>query len=59
MVWGLNLGANNITNTYLMAKSIFKAFQSSSVKARGVTLDFIELGNELAINAFDLIAYEC
>jgi hypothetical protein len=46
MIWGLNLGANNLTDAYLMAKSIFKAFQSSAVKARGVTLDFVELGNE-------------
>jgi hypothetical protein len=46
MIWGLNLGANNLTDAYLMAKSIFKAFSSSDVKSKGITLQFVELGNE-------------
>jgi hypothetical protein len=46
MIWGLNLGANNLTDAYLMAKSIFKAFSSSEVKSKGITLQFVELGNE-------------
>jgi hypothetical protein len=46
MTWGLNLGSNNLTAAYLMAKSIYKAFTSDTVKSKGIKLDFIELGNE-------------
>jgi hypothetical protein len=49
MVWGLNLGGNNLTAAYLMAKSIFKAFQSDAVTSKGIKLAFIELGNEYVI----------
>jgi len=46
MTWGVNLGADNVTNAVNMAKSIIRAFSSSAVKAAGVTLDMIEIGNE-------------
>ncbi|KAK7692779.1 hypothetical protein QCA50_004412 [Cerrena zonata] len=46
MTWGVNLGANNVTNAVNMAKSIFKAFGTSAVKAAKITLDMIEVGNE-------------
>ena len=46
MVWGVNFGADNATNAVNMAKSILKAFASSAVKAAGVVLDRIEVGNE-------------
>lgn len=46
MTWGLNLGANNLSAAYLMARSIYKAFNSDSVTSKGIKLDFIELGNE-------------
>jgi hypothetical protein len=46
VTWGLNLGANNLTNAYLMAKSIIKAFNSAAVKNKGIVLDFLEIGNE-------------
>ena len=47
MTWGVNMGADNVTNAVNMAKSIIRAFSSSAVKAAGVTLDMIEIG-ELA-----------
>ena len=37
---------NNITNAVNEAKSIQSAFASSAVKNAGITLDFIEIGNE-------------
>ena len=46
MTWGVDLGANNITNAVNMAKSIARAFHASAVKASGVILDLIEVGNE-------------
>jgi hypothetical protein len=49
MTWGLNLGYNNLTNAYNMAKSIIKTFNSWDVKSKGIVLDFLEIGNELAL----------
>ena len=46
MVWGVNFGADNATNAVNMAKSIIKAFSDDDVKASGVVLDLIEVGNE-------------
>ena len=46
MTWGVNFGGNNVTVATAEAQSIIKAFQSSPVIAAGITLDFIELGNE-------------
>lgn len=46
MTWGVNLGADNVTNAVNMVKSIIKAFQTSSVINSGVVLDLIEVGNE-------------
>ena len=46
MTWGVNLGADNATNAVNMAKSIIKAFSDDDVKASGVVLDLIEVGNE-------------
>ncbi|KAF7297828.1 hypothetical protein MKEN_01406600 [Mycena kentingensis (nom. inval.)] len=46
VVWGLPLLHNNVTAAFLEAKSIQKAFSSASMKAAGVTLEFIEIGNE-------------
>jgi hypothetical protein len=37
---------DNITAAYLETKAIVKAFESSAVKAAGITLDFLEIGNE-------------
>lgn len=47
MTWGVNLGANNVTNAINMAKSIFKAFGTSAVKAAKITLDMIEVGKAI------------
>ncbi|KAJ7935439.1 glycoside hydrolase family 79 protein [Mycena leptocephala] len=46
VVWGVNLRSNNTTAAVLEASSIKKAFDSPSMKAAGVTLDSIEIGNE-------------
>lgn len=46
MIWGVNLRDNNLTSAYLEARSIAKAFSSTAVKDAGVTLDFLEIGNE-------------
>ncbi|KAI0071769.1 glycoside hydrolase family 79 protein [Panus rudis PR-1116 ss-1] len=46
MTWGVNLGADNVTNAVNMAKSIIKAFGTSAVQQANVKLDMIEVGNE-------------
>jgi hypothetical protein len=46
VTWGLNLGGNNITTVFLQTQSILRAFASSAVKNAGITLDFLEIGNE-------------
>ena len=46
VVWGLNLGKNNITAAFLAATSLVKAFTLPAVKGAGIVLDGIELGNE-------------
>ncbi|PCH41758.1 glycoside hydrolase family 79 protein [Wolfiporia cocos MD-104 SS10] len=46
MVWGVNLGYNNVTNAVNMAKAIFRAFSQPSVIDSGVILERIEVGNE-------------
>lgn len=46
MIWGVNLRDDNITAAYLETQAIVKAFDSSAVKAAGITLDFLEIGNE-------------
>lgn len=35
-----------MTAAFLETKSIIKAFESTAVKAAGITLDFLEIGNE-------------
>jgi hypothetical protein len=46
VIWGLNLGQNNLTAAFLEAKSLVEAFASPAVKNAGITLDAIEIGNE-------------
>ncbi|KIM40526.1 glycoside hydrolase family 79 protein [Hebeloma cylindrosporum] len=46
VIWGLNLGQNNLTAAFLEAKSLVEAFASPAVKNVGITLDAIEIGNE-------------
>ncbi|KAJ7459673.1 glycoside hydrolase family 79 protein [Mycena latifolia] len=46
VVWGVNLGSDNITAAVLESLSIKKAFDSHAMKTAGVTLEFIEIGNE-------------
>lgn len=44
MVWGVNLGFNNVTNAVNMAKAILNAFISPEVIESGVVLERIEVG---------------
>lgn len=46
VIWGINFGQNNLTAAVLEAQAIHNAFQTPAVKNAGVTLDFIEIGNE-------------
>ncbi|KIP06086.1 glycoside hydrolase family 79 protein [Phlebiopsis gigantea 11061_1 CR5-6] len=46
MTWGVNLGLDNATNAANMARAILNAFSTAAVRASGVVLDLIEIGNE-------------
>ena len=46
VIWGLNLAQNNLTAAFLEAQALHAAFQSEEVRSKGVTLDFVEIGNE-------------
>ncbi|KAJ7505507.1 glycoside hydrolase family 79 protein [Mycena galericulata] len=46
VVWGVNLRSKNTTAAVLEATSIKKAFNSEAMKVAGVTLQFVEVGNE-------------
>lgn len=46
VTWGLNLGSNNLTAAFLMARSIAKAFTDPDVVDARVRLEAIEIGNE-------------
>ncbi|EIW84140.1 glycoside hydrolase family 79 protein [Coniophora puteana RWD-64-598 SS2] len=44
--WGVNLRQANLTAAYLETLALVKAFQSSAVTEKNITLDLIEVGNE-------------
>jgi len=46
VIWGVNFGQNNLTAAFLEARSIKSAFESPAMSEAGVTLEFIEIGNE-------------
>ncbi|CAK5284397.1 unnamed protein product [Mycena citricolor] len=46
VVWGVNLRHLNATAFFLEASAIHKAFTSEAMKKAGLTLEFIEIGNE-------------
>jgi len=46
VIWGLNLGQNNLTAAFLEAQSLVKAFASPPIKDAGIVLEAIEIGNE-------------
>ncbi|KAK0452043.1 glycoside hydrolase family 79 protein [Desarmillaria tabescens] len=46
ITWSVNFGQKNLTAAFLTARSIASAFSSSAMKDAGVTLDFVEIGNE-------------
>lgn len=46
VIWGVNLGSNNVTAAFLEARAIKSAFQSSEVIGKGITLEAVEIGNE-------------
>ena len=51
MTWGVNLGADNATNALNMANAILNAFLTPAVKASGVILDLIEIGQYSPISS--------
>ena len=46
VIFGVNLGSQNMTATYLETTAICQAFTSSSMRNAGVTLEALEVGNE-------------
>ncbi|KAK0455621.1 glycoside hydrolase family 79 protein [Desarmillaria tabescens] len=46
ITWGVNFGQKNLTAAFLAARSIASAFSSPAMKDAGVTLDYVEIGNE-------------
>ncbi|KAJ7127152.1 glycoside hydrolase family 79 protein [Mycena epipterygia] len=46
VTWGVNFGGKNLTATFLETQAIIKAFSSPALVNAGITLDFLELGNE-------------
>ncbi|KAJ8521136.1 hypothetical protein ONZ45_g2122 [Pleurotus djamor] len=46
VIWGVNFGRNNITAAFFEARAIAGAFASQTMKTAGITLDFVEIGNE-------------
>ncbi|KAF7330407.1 Glycoside hydrolase family 79 protein [Mycena venus] len=51
VTWGVPLGPLNVTAAVLEAKAIMNAFDSPGCKAAGVTLDYLEIGNEADLYA--------
>ncbi|KAG5641825.1 hypothetical protein DXG03_004144 [Asterophora parasitica] len=52
VIWGVNLGSNNITAAVLETRSIVKAFSSPDIRAAGIVLDYLEIGNEPDLNPY-------
>ncbi|KAJ7603136.1 glycoside hydrolase family 79 protein [Mycena polygramma] len=51
VTWGVNFGQLNLTAAVLEAKAIMNVFSSPAFKAAGVTLDYLEIGNEADLYA--------
>jgi len=46
VIWGLNLGQNNLTAAFLEAQALVNAFTYAPIKDAGIVLEAIEIGNE-------------
>jgi hypothetical protein len=46
VIWGVNFAQQNISSAFLETQSIMKAFASSAVQQKNISLDYIEIGNE-------------
>ncbi|KAJ7178604.1 glycoside hydrolase family 79 protein [Mycena crocata] len=46
VTWGVNFGGKNLTAVFLETQAIIKAFASPAFTNAGISLDFLELGNE-------------
>ncbi|KAJ7475686.1 glycoside hydrolase family 79 protein [Mycena latifolia] len=46
VTWGVNFGGKNLTAVFLETRAIVSAFSSPAIRNAGITLDFLELGNE-------------
>ena len=51
VIWGVPFGQGNITAAYLETQSILKAFGSPAVQQQGISLEFLEIGNEADLYA--------
>ncbi|KAJ7464179.1 glycoside hydrolase family 79 protein [Mycena latifolia] len=49
VTWGVNFGGKNLTAVFLETQAIVSAFSSPAIQNAGITLDFLELGNEADI----------
>ncbi|KAK7041787.1 hypothetical protein VNI00_009076 [Paramarasmius palmivorus] len=46
-IFGLNFGMSNVSIAVAQAESITRAFRLPEVRKKGITLDFLEIGNEI------------
>ena len=46
VIWGVNLGMDNLSAAYLEATALAQAFALPEMQQAGVTLEAIEIGNE-------------
>ncbi|KAI3615503.1 glycoside hydrolase family 79 protein [Moniliophthora roreri] len=46
-IFGINFGMNNISIAVSQADSLMRAFRLPEVRKKGITLDFLEIGNEV------------
>ncbi|KIY53036.1 glycoside hydrolase family 79 protein [Fistulina hepatica ATCC 64428] len=46
VIWGVNFGSDNLTAAYLEADAALRAFATPDIADQGITLDYIEIGNE-------------
>lgn len=46
VIWGVNFGQNNLTAAIVEATSIMQAFSGPEISNLGISLKFLEIGNE-------------
>lgn len=52
MIWGINFGTGDVSNAVAQTQAIMAAFTPGGAASNsGITLDFIEIGNEADLYA--------